>query len=276
MISGTEQKTRQKHKPAVVIASFGSTRRGKVVLDGFRHEVAERFGDYDIFWAATSAVIRRKTGEAGLAEILTEVKSSGFKQVAVLPLQIFPGVEYRKICETASRTSDLEVQVGETLMHRWRFVKEVLAVVSKDFLSPEQGLNLLALHGTPMAADPANSAYLGLNELVKDGYENVFAASLEGVPDFDAVLRRLSAMAKDKNREHIRILPLLLVAGMHAEKDLMGGENSWKERLEKIGYTVDCPVIGYDGDKYFKSLIAYPEIRGYFLQRLQSCLRDFG
>lgn len=269
------QKAKQNDKPAVVIASFGSTRRGKVVLRSFRQEVAERFGEYDIFWAATSAVIRRKTGEPGVAEILLEVKSSGFKTAAILPLQIFPGVEYRKICEVASSSGELKVKVGETLMHRWRFIKEVLAVVSKDFISPEQGDNLLALHGTPMAADPANAAYLGLNDLVLAGYENVFTASLEGVPDHDAVLGKLTANIKDKNTRHIRILPLLLTAGMHVEKDLLGSENSWKRRLEDGGYSVDCPVVQYDGGEYFKSLIAYAEIREFFLQRLESCLHSF-
>jgi sirohydrochlorin cobaltochelatase len=55
-------------------------------------------------------------------------------------------------------------------------------VLEEDFLAPETGTNLLALHGTPLAADPVNIVYLGLERLVADLYPNVLAASIEGVP----------------------------------------------------------------------------------------------
>lgn len=260
-------------KPAIIIASFGSTKRGRAIFERFHQKVVERFAGHDVYWAYTSKIIRQKTGDPGLGETLAYLQSNGYSKAVVLPLQVFPGVEYRGICSIVDDFHYLDVLVGETLMHRWNFVRDVLSVVEKDFLPPSDGLNLLALHGTPMTADPVNGSYLGLEKMVMEKYENVMAAALEGVPDYETTIARI---ARDKTVEScrkVRILPMLLVAGMHVEKDLLGAENSWKNCLEQLGLSVECLRTEYSGESYFKSLASYPEIEEFYLQRIEGVLR---
>jgi sirohydrochlorin cobaltochelatase len=267
------QGTQRIDQPAIVITAFGSSKRGRAVFSRFHRKAVKRFPDRDVYWAYTSKIIRQKTGDPGLRDTLAHLQSSGYSGVVVLPLQVFPGVEYRRICTIVADFQDLSVVVGETLMHRWKFVNDVLSVVEKDFLPLSEGLNLLALHGSPLTADPVNSSYLGLERLVADKYENVMAAALEGVPDHEAVFTKIATQTLAKGYQKVRIIPMLLVAGMHVEKDLMGAEGSWRTHLETIGLNVECQRVEFSGESYFKSLTSYPEIEEFYLQRLGAALR---
>ncbi len=255
-------------RPAIIIAAFGSSRRGKKALDQYNAEVTEKYPGYAIYWAFTSAIIRKKTGNPGLSETLAAVAENGYATVAVLPLQIFPGSEYRKIKDTATCFPGIKAAVGETLMHRSSYFSEVLKIVEKDFLQPSEGLNLIALHGTPSIDDPVNSIYLGLEKHLGERYENVFATSLEGLPNRNAVFQEISELKHVNEKRRIRIIPFMYTAGMHVEEDLMGGPNSWKNQLSQKGFSVECLTVQMDGEKFFKSLASYTHIQQIFLQRL--------
>jgi len=260
-------------RPAIVIAAFGSSRRGKAALDSFDEKARHYFQNHRIYWGYTSKIIREKTGTPSLHEVLAKVEADGYRKAVVLPLQIFPGAEYRDISETALNFPGLRIMVGETLMHRWEFVEDVLEVVAEDFLPPEEGLNFLALHGTSIVADPVNSGYLGFAQLAADKYPNVLAASLEGVPDAGAVLARIERENLADRFERLRIIPMMFIAGLHVEDDLMGRQKSWKSRLEGLGFAVECNKINLNGEEYYKSLASYNDIQRFYIERIERALK---
>jgi len=261
-----------KAKPALIIAAFGSTNRGKAAIDIFRERVEKEFPEYTKFWAYTSEIIRKKMGLPSLQETLAKVEAMGYRKAVVQPLHIFPGTEYQQMAETCEYFPGLRVLLSETLLHRWDFVRETLAVVEKEFLGPQEGLNLLALHGTPLAADPVNIVYLGLERLVADLYPNVLAASVEGVPDHQAVLARIQRQDLAQRYGRVKIIPMMYLAGMHAESDLMGEQDSWRAALEGMGFRVECAMVRHGGSDYFKGLAYYPEAIGFFMERLKRTL----
>ena len=54
------------------------------------------------------------------------------------------------------------------------------------------------------------------------------------------------------------LIPFLVVAGEHVQKDMAGEEErSWKSRFEKSGYEVDCVMRG---------LGEYPGIRRMYVR----------
>lgn len=258
-------------KPAIVVTAFGSSSRARVALDHLRDRLDREFPDYQRHWAWTSEIIRRQSGLPGLHETLARVEADGYRRVVVQPLHIFPGTEYQQMAETCAYFPGLRVFMGETLLHRWEFVKDTLAVVEQDFLTPDEGLNLLAVHGTPLAADPVNIVYLGLERLVADLYDNVLVASVEGVPDHRAVLARIGRQGLAARFRRVRIIPLMFFAGMHAEEDLMGDTGSWREALADIGFSVECSLAGGEAAS-FKGLAWYPEIIAFFMERLRRAL----
>jgi sirohydrochlorin cobaltochelatase len=263
-----------KEKPAIVIATFGTSSRAKRPLEIFQQQLEKQFPEYEIFWAYSSNIICRKKNLPSLQTTLAQVETAGFRKVIVQPLHIFPGTEYQQMAETCEYFPGLRVFLSETLFQRWGFVKETLAVIESDFLQPEEGLNLLALHGTPLTSDPVNIVYLGLEKLVADLYPNVLAASIEGVPDPDAVLAAIKRNSLAAKYKKIRIIPMMYLAGMHAEDDLMGSDDkSWRTILEKMGFSVDCQMVEYENEQYFKGLAYYPEVIAFFMDRLQRSLQ---
>lgn len=258
--------------PALVLAAFGSGNRAGAALDLVREKVKAIFAGHEIFWAYTSEIIRRKMGLPSPQETLARVEARGFRKVVVQPLHIFPGTEYQQLAETCAYFPGLRVFLGETLLHRWDFVKQTLKVLEKEFLAPDEGLNLLALHGTPLAADPVNILYLGLERLVTDLYANVMVAGIEGVPDPEAVLTRIGRMDLGRRSRKIKIIPMMFLAGHHAEQDLMGKEGSWRRRLEDLGFAVECPQVVINGTPCFKGLVHYPQLIAFFMDRLERSL----
>ncbi len=258
---------------AIIILTFGTTTRGAAALDNFKKRVCQCYPQHRIFWAYTSAIIRKKTGNPSLHEALAQAEAENFRKVVVQPLHVFPGTEYQQIEETCHFFPGLRVFLGETLLHRWEQIEEVTSIMEKEFLSEREGLNLLVLHGTPLAADPVNIIYLGLDRFMRDRYENVFVATIEGIPNFQGVIQVLRRSQASKRWAKIQLIPMLFLAGIHAEDDLMGDENSWKNQLISIGFReVQCLTTIQNGEKYFKGLGYYPEIVECCIHRLQRAI----
>ncbi len=260
-------------RPAIVIAAFGTSTRAGAGIEKFNQRLQERFSEYELFQAYTSDIIRKKMNLPGLRETLSSLESRGYRKAVVQPLHIFPGTEYTQLVETCASFPGLRIIVGETLMHRWQFVKQVLAIIESEFLPDKQGINILALHGSPLAAEPVNTLYLGLEQMVRGLYPNVFAASVEGVPDVDALLARLSRMRQGVSGARVRIIPVMFAAGLHVMDDLMGEDESWRTRLETMGFSpVDMPAVEYQGQEYYKGLCWYPKVCDMFAERLERSL----
>lgn len=259
---------------AIIIVTFGTSSHARLPLELFQQELTQHYPDQEIYWAYSSNIICRKKGLKGLQETLARVEAAGFRRAVVQPLHIFPGTEYQQLAETCEYFPGLRVFLGETLLHRWSYVKETLAVLEKDFLPPETGLNILALHGTPLSNDPVNGAYIALERWVTERYPNVLAASIEGVPDHEAIFAGMRRRELPGRYQRIKIIPVMYLAGMHATKDLMGtdGQESWRMSLEAMGFTVECSVIEHDQQVHFKGLGHYPQVISFFLERLARIL----
>ena len=131
-------------KPAIIIAAFGSSSRGQAAMDAVEAQIAKKFADYQIYWAYTSEIIRRKRGLPSLLETLAKVESDGYRKTVVQPLHVFPGTEYQQVRESSLYFPGLRVILGETLCHRWGFIEQVIEEMSQDFLVGEKEINLLA------------------------------------------------------------------------------------------------------------------------------------
>ncbi|GBD97481.1 MAG TPA: cobalamin biosynthesis protein CbiK [Nitrospirae bacterium] len=256
-----------KDKPAILIAAFGTSARGGVVYEIFDRLVKKKFSWLETRWAYTSEIIREKTGHPGVTEALASLEAEGYRRVVVQPLHVFPGTEYQILSEVCESFPGLRTIVGETLLHRWRFVEEALDIVSIDFLSPEEGINMIAAHGTPLAADPANILCLGLDNLLSHRYDNVFLSTLEGIPGRESAFRKVQM--KKQGWQRARLIPFMYVAGLHVEEDLMGEDNSFMTALEETGFEVDWVSAEYEGVSFPKSLGFYDDIPHCFLDRLK-------
>ena len=72
----------------------------------------------------------------------------------------------------------------------------------------------------------ANSAYALMEYAFHDlGRTDIIVGTVEGYPDFAAVLRRLK---ERRSVKEVELRPLMTVAGDHAKSDLAGDEGCWR------------------------------------------------
>ena len=99
----------------------------------------------------------------------------------------------------------------------------------------------------------SHSIYQILKDWIQQqGYSNVFLATLKGEPSFDAVLREI----QHTNYRKVVLVPLMLVAGWHAQTDMIGAENpnSWEQVLKRFGYQTEVILQGLGADLAIQQL----------------------
>ncbi len=274
MIERKLKKRRLEEKPAIIIAAFGSTGNVRWVYDLFQKQLEDTFAEYKLLWAYTSEIIREKTGQPGILQALSEVEQCGYKKAVIQPLHIVPGTEYQILYETCKNFPGIRVVMGETLMHRWHYVERVLQIISGDFLKEDEGLNILFTHGTQLTADPVNSLYIGLEQMLEHRYKNVYLCSIEGLPDRKAVLNKIKKNIKVSPSFpfNVRLIPLMFVPGKHVEEDLVGDENSFAVELQHIGFRVELLTEVIEGNARPKGLGCYREVREQFIENIKRSL----
>ncbi len=267
-------------RPAIVLAAFGTSTRAQVTFDFFEKQVRQALPGYEIRWAFTSDIIRAKMNKIyarkglskrllSLQEVLAGLYADGYRKVVVQPLHIFPGIEYKEVLRTCENFPGLRIVVGEPLFLRWENVHEVLEILAKEFLPPEEGINVLSAHGTEVTSDGANVTYLGLNWLLENHFPNVILATVEGIPDAESALKKAKAYPGKK----VRFIPLMFVAGDHVMNDIFGKEDSWRAEIEKAGKVADCVTAQLNGEPYYKGLGLYPEIDALFIRGIKRMLK---
>ena len=281
-----------KKDPAIVIAAFGTTTKARITYEFFekqlRAELPAEYRELKIVWAFTSEIVREranaKFAKAGSAErylslpqVLANLENEGYRKVAVQPLHIFPGQEFEDLEReiAAFRMIGLRIENGGTLLHKWEWVFETVDLLEKEFLAPDEGMNVLVAHGTPETFPGSNSTYLGLDRYLSRKYPNVVAGGVDGVLTREQALEAV----KKSPLKRARMIPFMYVAGDHIMNDIMGekpdkdGELSWALELERAGVKVDTVYTEYKGEKCFKGLGFYKEINSRFIGQLVESLK---
>ena len=252
-------------RPPIVLVAFGTSTNAQVTFDCLDKRIRAAFPGHKISWAFTSSIIRQKVNARlkkegkerlySLPQVLAALEADGYRKAVVQSLHVFPGEEYVHMTRQAS-IYGMDLAVGEPIFALWKDVSRVLGCIQPDIPEPEKGCAVLVVHGSPNTySSPATSVYLALDRILRSRYRNCFLGSIEGVPDRYDALRRVKAYPG----RHVRIIPLMLVAGDHVMNDIMGdkqgeGRSSWAMELRAAGKAVDCPKVEVDGKEYYKGL----------------------
>ena len=119
-------------------------------------------------------------------------------------------------------------------------VAEFVKAFSTQFpkLGSEDALLVMA-HGTP---HPSNAYYSVVQtRLDRAKLGNVYIYTVEGWPNIETVLEIL----KNKKVKNVTMMPMMMVAGDHANNDMAGDEpDSHKSLLKKAGFSVKTYIHG--------------------------------
>ena len=254
---------------ALLMVSFGTSYADtrEQTIGAVESAVKQAFPEMDVFRAFTSGMIIRKMRRQGTAvdtvrEALEKLKQKGYTHVYIQPTHVIPGEEYDRLCaDAASYAGAFAVfRIGRPLLTETEDYPALIQAMEQDGVIEKASTKayLLMGHGTPHII---NQAYPAFDYWLKRcGFDNVFVGTVEGYPTLDTILEQL----KERQYQEVVLVPLMLVAGDHAQNDMAGDEeDSWKSVLTRHGYTVTLQMQG---------LGAYPAVQALYVAHVQHML----
>lgn len=243
-------------KQAILAVSFGTSYPDTLenTIAATEQTLAGAFPDWEVRRAFTSdRIIKKLRQHDGLqidnvTQAMDRLQAEGFTHVAVQPTYVVYGDEYEKLlAQLEPYRLRMQVSVGMPLLHAasdYTAVADALLIwLSRP--QPDEALILVG-HGT---AHSANAAYTRLEDLLRAKDGRIWVAMVRGDPPLDSVKRKL---AENPAIRKVTLVPLMLVAGHHARKDMADGAESWK----KDGYEVRCVLQGLGQCPAIRTLFA--------------------
>lgn len=225
----------------IVMAAFGTGTDARNTFDFMDKIVKSEFPDHEIVWAYTSRSVRRKSADTldDPKQALFRLEEKGCNWAVVQSLHFTGGHELHRLAEEV-RGSRIRLSVGLPLLSSpedYHKVIEALIPLFPSNLSREAAI--LIGHGTD---HPSWSAYPALAYMIRERFDKgVYLGLVEdGYPTRDVVIKAV----KQAGFRQVRLIPLMLTAGIHFQKDLMGNEDSWKSAFEAEGISVSAESKG--------------------------------
>ncbi|GLI57238.1 cobalt chelatase [Propionigenium maris DSM 9537] len=229
-------------RKGILLVHFGTSKKTarERALDSIKNHVEEDFGGYEVREAYTSRMVIKKvytqSGKRFLTpgEALKKMAEDGFTHVVVQATHVINGIESEHLKEEVRKVSAAfkDIRVGAPLLTSPEDYMEVADIFHRRY--PEREVVLVG-HGTPHHA----GASYGMLQYILDrrGYKNILVGTVEGYPGLDEIIGELES----RDVKEVVLVPLMVVAGVHAEEDIAG---EWRETLEKRGIKVEVSMEG--------------------------------
>jgi sirohydrochlorin cobaltochelatase len=235
-------------KKAILVVSFGTSfeENLKATIGATEKRIGVANPDYEIRRAFTSSIVIGILEKRGIVvdtvdAAVRKLVAEGFPELIVQALHLIPGEEFHKLLASVApyRASFARFAVGMPLFAGTDGYFGTIDAIAAGFpeIGPADAIVLMG-HGS---SHPANSAYALIQTIFEAKKLPVYIGTIEGYPTLDDVIVKLR---KNGVRKTI-VLPLMLVAGDHANNDMAGdGPDSWKSILGSNGFVVETLVRG--------------------------------
>ncbi len=232
-------------QPPIILAAFGTTPRAMTTWQALDLEIRKYFPEHPIFWSYTSRGSSRRMQEKNREEyydhpsaILAAISKQGHSRAVVQSLHLLPGYEFHQLFRECRQTV-IPCHFCRPLLTSPQDY-ESLGDCLEPLLAarPEKAILLIG-HGTD---HPIWVAYLALEALLRRRFgRRIFVGVIEKNPGSGKVPQEIAAAGF----KQVCIVPLLLVAAMHYDRDVIGaGEHSWHSRLTGQGLEVESIETG--------------------------------
>ena len=252
-------------KDAIVVLSFGTTFKDQRTksIDATAKAIQAAHPNAKVFTAFTShIVIKHITENEGSCDYMTpedtlkHLMREGYTRVALVSLDVIPGMEYKyDVALFHEYKTQFKAMTLATPLMYWQGQEDqpddVMQVMQSLHLPAyKKGTAILLMaHGTP---DPSNAYYSVMQEKLRAMKRNdVHIYTVEGWPR----LEDWAGKMKMHKVEKIILMPLMMVAGDHANNDMAGDEeDSHKMILQKMGFKVETRLQGLGENKRIQNI----------------------
>ena len=234
--------------------SFNDSRRETIgAIEG---ALAEAFPDYSVRRAFTSQIIidhvMERDGVAidNMTQALDRAVENGVKTLVVQPTHLMNGLEYEEMTQTLAEYADVfeQVAVGEPLLisdEDFAAVEKAITDATAEYVDGETAIVFMG-HGTE--AD-SNQIYGKMQEnLTANGFTDYYIGTVEATPSLEDVIAKVG----EGEYKKVVLLPLMIVAGDHANNDMAV---DWKASFEEAGYEVEVVLQGLGANEGIQQLL---------------------
>ncbi len=246
-------------KKAILVVSSGTVneKARKENIEAVEKEIEKNLCDFKVRRAFSSEkIVNKLMIRYGIQidrpqEALKRLKDEGVEEVIIQPLHIIAGDEYERVQDIAERykTEFKSLKLGRPLLSEEKDYSKVLEAVKHQL--PELSENKAAVfmgHGSSHSAD---ESYATLQNAIDKENLNIFIGTISGKLIITSIIDGL----KKKNIKEVILMPLMLVAGNHAIKDMAAEKSSsWKSMLEAEGFKVEVYLCGLGENKAIQKL----------------------
>ena len=235
----------------LLVVSFGTSYNDnrRLTIGAIEAAMAEAFPDWSVRRAFTSQIIidhvASRDGVAidNVTQALDRAADNGVKTLVVQPTHLMNGLEYEELMNTLAEYSDAfeSISVGQPLLTDDEDFQAVMEAIVAATAGYDDGQTAICFMGHGTEHD-ANGVYAKLQQLLTDsGHANYYIGTVEAEPTLEDLL----ASVGQGDYSRVVLLPLMVVAGDHANNDMAGDEDgSWKLAFEDAGYQVECVLTG--------------------------------
>ena len=224
--------------PPIVMTAFGTTTRAMDTYSRIDAAAKAAFPDHIVKWAYTSRMVRahmkkrRNVDMRDLRQVLDELHGKGHRWAVVQSLHLVCGHEFYRLVSEADHPG-VRTSIGMPLMCSVEDYHAVLNALAPLIVKHTDEAVVFVGHGTD---HPAWCAYTALKHMLQGQFGGKVHVGVveEGYPNCDAVVRAVA----DAGFGRVRLVPLMLVAGVHFEEDLAGEKDSWRSEFEDAGIEV--------------------------------------
>ena len=249
-------------KPVILVVSFGTSYDDNrdLSIGAVEADITAAFPEYEVRRAFTAQTVIDILGDRNdldidnVTEAMDRLVADGVTKVVIQPTHVMNGAEYDDVmAEIAPYADKFEgMAVGAPLLtthEDYEAVIDALLADNENAGSADTALVYMG-HGTHHFA---NATYSQLEAMMHaEGYENAFVGTVEGFPTLEVVQSQVAAYGAKK----IVLMPLMIVAGDHANNDMAGDEeDAWKVILTNAGYEVECVLEGLGQNAGIRAII---------------------
>ncbi|MDR2630475.1 MAG: sirohydrochlorin cobaltochelatase [Spirochaetaceae bacterium] len=257
-------------KPVLLVVSFGTSYNESRAntIEAIEKTLAAAYPGYEQRRAFTSQIIIDKLKKRdglkidNVTDAMKRLRSDGVKQVVVQPTHVMSGKEYDDVIAAIKPFEKYfdSIKYSLPMLISDEDYTELITVITeetKQYADDNTAVVFMG-HGTE---HEANATYAKLNQLLQArNFSNYLIGTVEAEPTLEDVIAETQKLAVKR----VVLLPLMIVAGDHANNDMAGDEeDSWKTIFESYGYEV-VPVL--------RGLGQYPGVRDIFVRHVQNAI----
>jgi sirohydrochlorin cobaltochelatase len=224
-------------KIPIVLTAFGTTTKALKTYDFMDKIIREEFPGHEILWAFSSRMVKDRLKHKHrlevrhLHEVLQDLYDKGHIWAVAQSMHLLCGHEFYRMVDEV-QPLPIRTSIGLPLLSSYEDYQQLALVLGADNGFPREEAQVIVGHGTD---HPCWSSYLALEKVLREIYgAGIYVGAMEGAPSQTQVLNSLMNAGVQK----VRLIPLMLVAGMHFYKDLRDAKDSWRAVLEEAGLEV--------------------------------------